>query len=78
MLNAVTALSPSDVWAVGFDNSSNLNESRTLTLHFDGTSWKTIPSPNPGKCNQGNFGNELTSIAAVSSSESAEALTVAR
>jgi hypothetical protein len=69
MLNAVTALSPSDVWAVGFDNSSNLNESRTLTLHFDGTSWKTIPSPNPGKCNQGNFGNELTSIAAISSTD---------
>ena len=69
MLNAVAALSPSDVWAVGFDNSSNLNEAKTLTLHFDGTSWKTIPSPNPGKCNQGNFGNVLTSIAAVASND---------
>jgi hypothetical protein len=69
MLNAVAAISPSDVWAVGFDNSSNLNESRNLTLHFDGTSWRTIPSPNPGKCNQGNFGNVLTSIAAVSSTD---------
>ena len=69
MLNAVTALSSSDVWAVGFDNSSNLNESRTLTLHFDGTIWKTVPSPNPGKCNQGNFGNVLTAISAVSSTD---------
>lgn len=69
MLNAVAALSPSDVWAVGFDNSSNLNEAKTLTLHFDGTSWKTIPSPNPGKCNQGNFGNVLTSIAAVATND---------
>ncbi|HZQ69134.1 MAG TPA: hypothetical protein VFA68_11500 [Terriglobales bacterium] len=68
-LNAVVALSASDAWAVGFQNSSNLNESRTLTLHWDGVSWRTIPSPNPGKCNQGNFGNVLTSVAAVSSND---------
>src|SRR5581483_1172919 len=68
-LNSVVALSASDAWAVGFQNSSNLNESRTLTLHWDGVSWRTIPSPNPGKCNQGNFGNVLTSVAAVSSND---------
>ncbi len=55
ILNAVAAISASDAWAVGFDNSSNLNEAKTLTLHFDGTSWKTIPSPNPGKCTSGKF-----------------------
>ena len=69
MLNAVAAISSSDAWAVGFQNSSNLNESRTLTLHFDGASWKTIPSPNPGKCNQGNFGNELTAVAAIATND---------
>lgn len=69
MLNAVAAISASDAWAVGFQNSSNLNEAKTLTLHFDGTSWKTIPSPNPGKCNQGNFGNVLTSVAAIASND---------
>jgi hypothetical protein len=32
-LNAVSALSPSDAWAVGYDNTG------TLILHWDGTSW---------------------------------------
>jgi len=69
ILNAVAAISPSDVWAVGFDNSSNLNEAKNLTLHFDGTSWRNIPTPNPGKCNQGNFGNVLTSVAAIATND---------
>ena len=71
-LNAVTALSQSDAWAVGFQNDNNINFSRTLTLHWDGSSWKTIPSPNPGSlpsCKDFNTGNELTSIAAVSTND---------
>jgi hypothetical protein len=66
-LNAVTAISDHDVWAVGYKNSNNLNEARTLILHWDGMAWSTVASPNPGRCQQGNFGNALTSVAAVSS-----------
>jgi hypothetical protein len=43
-LHAVTALSPDDVWAVGYYLENNLY--RTLTQHWNGTSWSIIPSPN--------------------------------
>ncbi len=46
-LNATTALSATDVWAVG--QSQGLDGSiRTLTERFDGTSWTIVPSPSPG------------------------------
>jgi hypothetical protein len=71
-LNAVSALSTSDAWAVGFKNDNNLNFSRTLTLHWDGVSWKSMPSPNPGSppsCQGFNSGNDLTSVAALSATD---------
>jgi hypothetical protein len=71
-LNAVAALSKSDAWAVGFQNDNNINESRTLTLHWDGVSWRDIRSPNPGSpasCGDSNTGNDLTSIATVSAND---------
>ena len=71
-LNAVGAISTSDAWAVGYKHDNNLNDSRTLTLHWDGGSWSVIPSPNPGStpdCRTGNTGNVLNSVAAISSSD---------
>jgi hypothetical protein len=50
-LNAVVALAPNDVWAVGFSTPhAPPQQSATLTLieHFDGTSWSVVPSPNVG------------------------------
>lgn len=46
LLTGVTALSPSDVWAVGYFSNNN-NPSQTLIEHWDGTSWSIISSPNP-------------------------------
>jgi hypothetical protein len=49
--NGVLALAPNDVWAVGFSTPvPPPAEAATLTLieHFDGTSWKVVPSPNIG------------------------------
>src|SRR6266699_534991 len=43
VLAAVTALSPTDVWAVGFDDRG------TLTEHWDGAIWSVVPSPSVGK-----------------------------
>src|SRR5438105_3935499 len=43
-LHGVAAVSANDVWAVGEYNPGP--GSRTLTLHWDGTSWSVIPSPN--------------------------------
>jgi hypothetical protein len=49
-LNAVLALAPNDAWAVGFSTPGIPEEvaTLTLTLHWDGTSWKVVPSPNVG------------------------------
>jgi hypothetical protein len=49
-LNAVLTLAPNDAWAVGYSTPGKPEESATLTLilHWDGTSWKIVPSPNVG------------------------------
>jgi hypothetical protein len=71
-LNAVTAISSTDAWAVGYKNDNNLNDSRTLIQHWDGAKWKTIPSPNPGStadCKEFNTGNVLNAVSAISSTD---------
>jgi len=68
-LNAVTAISAEDAWAVGYKNSNNLNEARTLILHWDGAAWNAISSPNPGRCKQGNYGNVLNAVSAISATD---------
>jgi hypothetical protein len=42
LLHAVAAVSPSDVWAVGFANG------KALTLHWDGSRWAVVRVPIPG------------------------------
>jgi hypothetical protein len=56
----VAATSDSNIWAVGCGPRSTCN--KTLTMHWNGTSWAQVPSPSPG-----NF-DQLTSVAAVSAS----------
>ena len=73
-LNAVAAISTSDAWAVGFQNDNNLNDSRTLIQHWNGSAWSTVPSPNPGgvatiACLSLNSGNVLTGVAPVSTND---------
>jgi len=67
-LNAVAATSAQDAWAVGFQNDNQLNGARTLTQHWDGGQWTTVPSPNPGstpRCQGQNSGNVLNAVAAL-------------
>jgi hypothetical protein len=71
-LNAVAAVSSSDVWAVGFAGSNNLNESRTLIERWNGSAWSVVPSPNPGStraCNGFNSGNMLNAVSGVSTKD---------
>ena len=42
LLYGITAISPSDVWAVG---SGGVNPIKPLTAHWDGTSWTYVPNP---------------------------------
>jgi hypothetical protein len=47
-LAGVTAVSATDIWAVGQFAQSALVPAQTLTLHWDGTSWSVVPSPDVG------------------------------
>jgi len=59
-LRGVTALSPTDAWAVGDQRSPN---PATLALHWDGASWTVVPTPTPLG------GASLAAVAAVSSND---------
>ena len=65
ILKATAAISKSDVWAVGsadLAGVSGLNQA--LTEHWNGTSWKTVKSPDAGTQSK----NFLNGVAAVSTS----------
>ena len=47
-LEGITALSASDIWAVGQTQSSATGPAGTLTERFNGTSWSVAASPDPG------------------------------
>jgi hypothetical protein len=50
-LQAVAGFSGTDIWAVGSYNCSGTEQ--TLTMHFDGSSWKIVLSPNSGSDDNG-------------------------
>jgi hypothetical protein len=58
-LYSVAATSADDVWAVG--SMGDGTHRRTLTLHFDGTAWTVVSSPNPDPDS-----NELYGVTALS------------
>ncbi|MFL5731879.1 MAG: S-layer homology domain-containing protein, partial [Chloroflexia bacterium] len=47
-LRDVSALSETDVWAVGYYHNTTTNSDESLTEHWDGTHWSIAQSPNPG------------------------------
>src|ERR1700730_11358503 len=52
-LYGVAAVAANDVWAVGYDaqnGGSPVNS--TLILHWNGTNWTVVPSPNPAAYNR--------------------------
>jgi hypothetical protein len=59
-LNGVTSASANDIWAVGFAVNSSFGSTQTLTLHWNGTSWSIVSSPNP------TINDDLRAVAAVS------------
>ena len=71
-LNGVLALAPNNVWAVGYSTAStkpppNQYEvpTKTLIVHYDGTGWSVVPSPNVGPNTQYQS-NRLLGLTAVS------------
>lgn len=62
-IRGVAAIGPNDAWAVGhYENASGINQ--TLTMHWDGTQWQVVPSPNVGSS-----GNYLYAVSATSGGE---------
>jgi hypothetical protein len=66
---SVTALSPTDVWAVGsvieaYDEFGEVSNSRAAIEHWDGSQWQEVPSPDPRPGGQGISG--LSGVAAIS------------
>jgi hypothetical protein len=48
-IGAVTAISPTDAWAVGEDiGATSAPGGSTLIEHWNGTTWAIVPSPTPG------------------------------
>lgn len=64
-LRGVAAISANDVWAVGYrGGTQNETPLQTLILHWDGTSWSQVASPNvPSGANQ------LAAITAISAND---------
>lgn len=62
ILQSVRAVSANDIWAVGYSSNANtFTPTKTLTEHWNGTSWSVIASPNVGKSS--NVLSGLTPIA---------------
>ncbi|HMA34655.1 MAG TPA: S-layer homology domain-containing protein [Chloroflexia bacterium] len=59
-LQSVTALAPNDVWAVGL-YSPDTYMYQTLTLHWNGSQWSVVASPNVGSLE--NYLNGVTATA---------------
>lgn len=59
-LYGVSAVSASDIWAVGSRNGSIGGISLSQILHWDGSSWSVVPGPDPGT-----WTNELYAVTAV-------------
>lgn len=66
-LNAVTAISPRDIWAVGdsFSSSSGTFSEQSLIEHWNGKQWSIVASPNP----TGSSDTVLNGVAEVSAHE---------
>src|SRR2546422_923441 len=60
-LNGVTAVSASNIWAVGDDYTNGVVQ--TLIEHWNGTRWQVVPSTNAGSVD-----DVLLGVAAVSAS----------
>jgi hypothetical protein len=68
---SLSALGARDAWAVGGKATASSND--TLALHWNGTSWSAVPTPNPEvQCEDGDImwaGQALTGVSGVSAND---------
>lgn len=63
-LTSVTALSPSNAWAVGWTQASLTGPRQTLVLHWNGSRWATVASPA-----ETTGSSELSGVSAISATD---------
>jgi hypothetical protein len=68
-LNGVSADSATDASAVGAYINPTTGASETLALHWNGTKWSTVSSPNPGGTTSANDYNYLAGVSANSATD---------
>jgi hypothetical protein len=68
-LASVSALSENDAWAVGSSWDSTTSIWDTLVLHWNGTAWTKVASPNPGGSATQGRGSFLSGVSAVSAND---------
>ncbi len=68
-LMAVSASGTNDVWAVGISQGTGIQDPMlTLTMHWNGSSWVIVPSPNPAPTSSG-YRNSLNGVKALSANQ---------
>ena len=58
-LDSVIAISPNDLWGPGNSSSSSTSQSITYAVHWNGSAWTLVTSPNAGSNNSFNAGATL-------------------
>lgn len=64
-LTSVTAVSPSNAWAVGWTEASLTGPQQTLVLHWDGSRWTQVASPAAATAGS----SELDGVSAISGTD---------
>lgn len=67
ILTSVSAVSATDIWAVGYYGTASFTAQGTLTEHWNGTSWSIVPSPSIDK--SGGVSTELYGVSAVATND---------
>ena len=68
-LMGVSAVSGSDAWAVGWYWNRTGTATQTLILHWNGTAWRQVKSPNPSSDSPYTPNNSLYGVSARSGSD---------
>jgi hypothetical protein len=68
-IDAVSAFSPGDIWAVGYSYIPGTRYTEPLTLHWNGTAWSVVASPTGAGLLQGVSAVSATSAWAVGDTE---------
>jgi hypothetical protein len=68
-LQGVSARSGSDAWAVGYYSTTEIGPVKTLIVHWNGTAWTKVKSPNPSCPDFYGSYNDLYGVSARSGSD---------